>query len=430
MAESGKTMELAPVERRQRERFERKSTQVAVKYLRRIMELPNMPETVKPFLSVLKRVYLDGKDIPMLAGRKKIGTFCAMVPLELIYAAGAVPIRLCSGSYTAATIGDGVVVRDACPLVKAVAGISQMDVIPALSGCRKWIVPLSCDCKRKTAGLLSESRDVYFMNLPISRGQDSDTEMFLQEMYLLAQELSKCTGKEITYRSLAEAMDEMGTAQYEVSRFLELRRQKGAGIFGTHVMAVMNAAAYMPVTLWSEYLGKLNDELEKRSQPEGRISKKQRPKIILTGSPVIFPNIKIPLLIEEMGGLLASDETCMGERMFYDPAVAVESSFDGMMRALANRYLKPCTCPIFSDNRDRIFRIRQMIRETGAEGVIYHVLRGCLVYDFEYQLMEKELEKDGIPVIRVESDYNEEDIEQLRIRIEAFIEMLKMHTSA
>lgn len=186
----------------------------------------------------------------------------------------------------------------------------------------------------------------------------------------------------------------------------------------------------MPVTLWSEYLGKLNDELEKRSQPEGRISKKQRPKIILTGSPVIFPNIKIPLLIEEMGGLLASDETCMGERMFYDPAVAVESSFDGMMRALANRYLKPCTCPIFSDNRDRIFRIRQMIRETGAEGVIYHVLRGCLVYDFEYQLMEKELEKDGIPVIRVESDYNEEDIEQLRIRIEAFIEMLKMHTSA
>ena len=32
----------------------------------------------------------------------------------------------------------------------------------------------------------------------------------------------------------------------------------------------------------------------------------------------------------------------------------------------------------------------------------------------------------GIPIIRVESDYNEEDVEQLRIRIEAFIELLKL----
>jgi len=36
------------------------------------------------------------------------------------------------------------------------------------------------------------------------------------------------------------------------------------------------------------------------------------------------------------------------------------------------------------------------------------------------------LGKLGIPVIRVESDYNEEDIEQLRIRIEAFIELIKL----
>ena len=29
-------------------------------------------------------------------------------------------------------------------------------------------------------------------------------------------------------------------------------------------------------------------------------------------------------------------------------------------------------------------------------------------------------------MIRLETDYNEEDIEQLRIRIEAFIEMIKL----
>ena len=97
-----------------------------------------------------------------------------------------------------------------------------------------------------------------------------------------------------------------------------------------------------------------------------------------------------------------------------------------MMRALAGRYIRPCTCPVFVDNRQRIYRIRQMIKEHKVQGVVYHVLRGCLVYDYEYQILEEELAKYDIPVIRVESDYNEEDVEQLRIRIEAFIELIKL----
>ena len=70
--------------------------------------------------------------------------------------------------------------------------------------------------------------------------------------------------------------------------------------------------------------------------------------------------------------------------------------------------------------------MRQRSSDHQSEGVVYHVLRGCLVYDVEYRKTEEELDKLGIPVIRLETDYNEEDIEQLRIRIEAFIEMIKL----
>jgi benzoyl-CoA reductase/2-hydroxyglutaryl-CoA dehydratase subunit BcrC/BadD/HgdB len=140
----------------------------------------------------------------------------------------------------------------------------------------------------------------------------------------------------------------------------------------------------------------------------------------------VFPNIKVPLLIDEMGGALVADETCMGDRFFYDPLAVADSSFDGIMRALANRYIRPCTCPTFWDCTQRIYRLKQMIKDNAVEGIIYHVLRGCLVYDFEYQMIEEELGKLDIPVIRVETDYNEEDVEQLRIRIEAFIELLKL----
>ena len=45
-----------------------------------------------------------------------------MVPSELIYAAGAIPIKSCSGSYTAFNVGDEVAPRDACPVIKSIIG--------------------------------------------------------------------------------------------------------------------------------------------------------------------------------------------------------------------------------------------------------------------------------------------------------------------
>jgi benzoyl-CoA reductase/2-hydroxyglutaryl-CoA dehydratase subunit BcrC/BadD/HgdB len=39
--------------------------------------------------------------------------------------------------------------------------------------------------------------------------------------------------------------------------------------------------------------------------------------------------------------------------------------------------------------------------------------------------MAERLEKEGIPMLRIETDYSDEDSGQLRTRIEAFLEMIK-----
>ena len=103
---------------RQDQRFVSKETQTAAKYLRRMNELPGAPDSIQPFHNTLERIYVQMKGTA--AGRKTVGTYCVMAPQELIYAAGAVPVKLCSGNYTAFFVGDSIVPRDACPLVKAV----------------------------------------------------------------------------------------------------------------------------------------------------------------------------------------------------------------------------------------------------------------------------------------------------------------------
>lgn len=411
---------------KQKELYIKKSTRIAASYLRRILELSDTPQEVKPFLQVLKEIFVDRKDIRKQESAKTIGTFCVMVPEELIYAAGAVPVRLCSGSYTAYSIGDDFVPRDACPLVKAVSGSFHTHASPVYDNCSIMVIPVTCDCKKKIAGMLGEMRKTVVLQVPPVKDEDADIEQYLKELYRLVPALEETTGQKITSQALAESINAVGYAQYEMSRFLKYRRYEPALLHGAQVMAVMNAYAYMTASSWAGQMHRLNEEMEMRLRQKKFVGKAKQPRILVTGSPIAFPNLKIPLLIEEMGGMLVADETCFGERALSDPLSVRDNSFDGMMRALAGRYIRPCTCPVFVNNSQRIYRIRQMIRMHKVQGVIYHVLRGCLVYDYEYQVLEEELGKYGIPIIRVESDYNEEDVEQLRIRIEAFIELIKL----
>lgn len=414
------------INERQRELFIRKSTRVAASYLKRAKALSEMPDAAMPFFDVLENIYIKLADIQKPEDMKSIGTLCVMVPAELIYAAGAMPVRLCSGSYTAYSIGDDYIPRDACPLVKAVMGFGKIKALPAFDNCSLLIAPVTCDCKKKLAGVIDAIKNTIPLHVPPLKKDDADTEVFLKELYRLIPILEKETGGQVTAKSLAEGINMVGNAQYEMSEFLKYRRHDPALMNGTQVLSVMNAYSYMPVNIWAEQMHRLNEEMKMRLEQGHFVSRKNQPRILVTGSPIAFPNIKVPLLIEEMGGVFAADETCMGERGLYDPVSVIDASFDGMMRSLASRYTKPCTCPVFVDNSQRIYRIKQMIKENKIQGVIYHVLRGCLVYDYEYQIMEEAMGKMDIPIIRVESDYNEEDVEQLRIRIEAFIELIKL----
>lgn len=59
------------------------------------------------------------------------------------------------------------------------------------------------------------------------------------------------------------------------------------------------------------------------------------------------------------------------------------------------------------------------------DGVVYQVLKGQIGHDFELERYEEFFAAQNIPVFRLETDYNYQDVEQLRIRLEAFREMLE-----
>lgn len=407
------------------QRYLDKSREIASKYLQEMDALPGEPEEFAYFKNVLRKVFIDNEAVKYSDDEKLIGSFCVTMPSEVIHAAGARSLKLCSSSYVGFHIGDYVTPRDVCPLIKSVVGNVVGGISEIYKACDMYVVPVACDCKKKLTSQLSDLKPTMPLYLPLNRADDAGIETYIQEVKNIADKISEITGVKVTRESLAREIKKQAEVQREISRFTKLKSESGILIRGAHALAVMNALAYDDIHSWGEHLKKLNDELEERKNNQAYLTKKKLPRILLTGSPITFPNMKIPLIIEEQGGIIAADETCLGDRGTSDLVSVCDDSLNGYYRALANRYIRSCSCPIFPDNENRIHKIEKMVKEDHIDGIIYHVLRGCLVYDYEYERIEKYFSAKGIPVIRLESDYNEEDIEQLRIRIEAFVEMIK-----
>jgi benzoyl-CoA reductase/2-hydroxyglutaryl-CoA dehydratase subunit BcrC/BadD/HgdB len=197
-------------------------------------------------------------------------------------------------------------------------------------------------------------------------------------------------------------------------------------IFGSDAILISNIYFFDNIANWTENLSKLNNELELKLSKKEYVVNENYPRLVLTGSPSIFPNLKVPLLIEKLGGIIIADDFCSSNRLLYDTIAVDEWFLYDMIPAIADRYLKPSTCPNLTPNNDRQRKLLNTVREYSAQGVVYQSLTGCHLFEIETIKTIRMLEKEGIPVLTLETDYNPDDRGQLATRIEAFLESIRM----
>jgi benzoyl-CoA reductase/2-hydroxyglutaryl-CoA dehydratase subunit BcrC/BadD/HgdB len=97
---------------------------------------------------------------------------------------------------------------------------------------------------------------------------------------------------------------------------------------------------------------------------------------------------------------------------------------DELIDNVVNRYFQ-IDCAIFTPNQSRQDHVNEMAQNYDAQGVINYSLQFCHPYQHESITHAKQLEKEGVPVLNLTTDYSQEDVGQLKTRIEAFIERIK-----
>ena len=67
----------------------------------------------------------------------------------------------------------------------------------------------------------------------------------------------------------------------------------------------------------------------------------------------------------------------------------------------------------------------ELAKSFAADGVVYQAFAGCQVYEMEQRSVAEALNKEGIAMLYIETDYSPDDMGQLTTRIEAFLESIK-----
>ncbi|MGX7167544.1 double-cubane-cluster-containing anaerobic reductase [Facklamia hominis] len=358
-----------------------------------------------------------------IKGGKVVGTYCAHIPNDLIYAAGALPIGLCSASTTFAQMGEQFMPVNTCPLVKASLGARLTHSCPYAASADLLIGETSCDAKTKAWPIMQEEADVFVLQLP-NRKTAEDFAKFKAELYKMIEALEELTGNQITAESLGEAIHYLNEQKKAIHRMWSYRKRDEIPISGKDCLIVQQCAAYVTPLQYIDLVNRLCDELDQRIAQGRTLTTKDTPRIMLSGSPIGLQAWHINSIIEACGGMVVAEETC-GSLRLYERLVAEEgASLDEMLDAITAKYFGGIHCACFTPNPGRIEDLRRLRQDYKVDGLIDIHLKFCQIFDVEHYFIEKEMTKDGLPCIGLEVDYGDDASGQLLTRLEAFLEMI------
>ena len=125
----------------------------------------------------------------------------------------------------------------------------------------------------------------------------------------------------------------------------------------------------------------------------------------------------------DAGGEIVIEEVCEGVRYYWQDI----ADDDDIVLSIAKGYLQDKLPYAFMRNsaQKRLDFTQSLISDFTVSGVIWYNLLHCETYDEESYFFVKRLEELEIPILVLESDYGMLDTSQLKIRIDAFVEMVK-----
>ncbi len=358
------------------------------------------------FTSSVQNIYINQLDklesVYLLTTKKLlIGYLCMRVPVELIEAYDCVPVRIISRPVTQ-TDGIQFIRNDACSFCRSVPSILTLEPYNRLSAI---IAGQCCDQMRRLMDTLDQTLPISTILYGAPRTWNSDRSYFREEMETAFQRLGEITGTILDLDKL-----QLLIAQRQQLRPKVISMRESGQLNGKLLHRI--AASPLPTENLLNFL----------NQSHIKDSSSTAIRIMLFGS---IPSGKEFDIIEEMGGTVVADATCLGDRAFTPPEqqMGIKGGVSNPMEFLYHYYVEENICPHRRPYTKLIDYVKTMIVQRSIDGVIYRSVKHCHPFGLAANRFKTEL---NVPFLQLDDDLTLQASSSFRTRIGAFMEMLEM----
>jgi len=364
------------------------------------------------FHEILENRHGYARDWKKRTGGKVVGYYEPYMPEEIVYAAGVLPVRLL-GRHEPDDVTDRQMYANcACSrdiLNQFIKGrYDYIDGLVNAEGCQ-WLLNAFQTALNNQPELFN-----HYVFVPDYVDGKTSKDLMRSECQVFKNAMEKWVGRPITDADLDRAIEIYNENRRLMRQVYELRRADNPVVLGSEAMEMVLASQVMDKAEMNKLLKEVIAGLAER-EPR----RDTGVRLMLIGSET--SDAALEKMVEDLGANVVIDELCTGSCYFWNEVIP---QADRLM-AISLRYLGRPHCALKDNNwRRRPSHIYQLYEDYQAHGVIIAKQIYCHPHGTDNPLIWKALRERNIPFHFLERDTTL-PYEETRLRLEAFINMLK-----
>jgi benzoyl-CoA reductase subunit C len=351
-------------------------------------------------------------------GGKAIAHFPVYAPVELIHAAGMLPVGL-SGA------GDRLDIQHAdarfgsfiCSIIKTTLEMGLTGHLEPIDG---FLFSTICDSARNLCFVMKRNFPamyVDFLHLPHNPSSPAAVQFLAEEYRRILGELQRLGNCQVGDDALYHSVALYNHNRTLIRELYALRTRNPELVPTCELYQLVRAGNFLPIEEHTALLEQALAQFHLRSA-------KQRDsiRIVVEGSFCEQPPLPLIRLIEDAGCYIVDDDFVIGQSWF-DRDLPAEGD---PVLALATGYLDHS---VYSSVRHDFRKPRwhglvEKVRRSKADAVVFLIAKFCEPAYFDYVPYRQELERAGIPHLQLEFEEKSFTFDRLRTEVETFVESL------
>lgn len=357
-------------------------------------------------------------------GRPVIGALPMHFPVEIVQAAGGLPVVI-QEAEDPITAGEGAVFSFYCGFNRSVVDQAMKGELAFLDGIMfgDHCVQLlgTADIIRWHDPNMRILFNQFISSMDASWALDEARASFAR----LLLELEDLLGVTIGMEDLRASIRLLNHNRGLIRKIYTLREQGIAGLSAREMQHIVKSSMIMDREEHTRLLEQLLTHIT-----ENPASPREGMPVYLSGHLCQAPKLALLDLIEGTGAIVVGDDLFHGYRYIATDIDEEGDPLDALARWYFERNEK-VPCPTLADgDADWDDFIVSEAKRCGAEGVIVLVVKFCEPHMYYFPEVQEACQQAGLPLLKLETEHDGMPFEAFRTRVETFVEVARRRRHA